>query len=96
MPPDSLSRGRAAMMSLATLLLVAACGDHDTTPLEAAAPSTSTAEPAASGTVPAVQARNTWTRQTDIAHPAQQPDTRSRSQGERQHTALRHRGQPGG
>ena len=61
MPPDSLSRGRAAMMSLATLLLVAACGDHDTTPLEAAAPSTSTAEPAASGTVPAVQARNTWT-----------------------------------
>jgi multidrug efflux pump subunit AcrA (membrane-fusion protein) len=66
MPPDSLSRGRAAMMSLATLLLVAACGDHDTTPLEAAAPSTSTAEPAASGTVPAVQARNTWTRQTDV------------------------------
>jgi hypothetical protein len=66
MLPDSLSRGRTAMMSLATLLLVAACGDHDTTPLEAAAPSTSTAEPAASGTVPAVQARNTWTRQTDL------------------------------
>jgi hypothetical protein len=61
-----LSRCRPATMSLAVLLFVAACGDHDTAPLESAPPFTSTAEADASGTELAIQAHNTWSRQTDL------------------------------
>jgi hypothetical protein len=53
------------MASVAAVLLVAACGDRDTTPLESTPAPVATAD--AAGTVTAAaQAHDTWTHQTDL------------------------------
>ena len=63
--PDFIARCRPAMASVAAVLLVAACGDRDTTPLEST-PAPAAAADAAGTLMAAAQAGNTWTHQTDL------------------------------